>query len=150
MKQQLFFHCKKLEIPDTSGNIKIIKFQDIVYITYNKPYSAFFYQEELETKKILFSVPLTCIEQNLPLVFFRCNPAVIINFYYLKEINYSENMLSMEDGEFFSISRRNVQDFKERKALLGRMAPLYESCLLCIDNCHFQKNIPLGISKHTG
>jgi hypothetical protein len=98
-------------------------------------------------KKILSLVSLIYIEQNLPQIFFRCNPSTIINFYYLEKINYSENRLLMEDGEFFSLSRRNVPNFKERKELLGQLAPLHESCLLCIDNCHFQKNELVGIVK---
>jgi DNA-binding LytR/AlgR family response regulator len=149
MKQQLFFHCDKLEIPNKWGNIEIIKFQDIAYITYEKPYSIFFCLEKQKIKKILFPVSLTCIEQNFPPVFFRCNPAVIINFCYLEKISYSKNQLLMEDGESFSLSRRKVQDFKERKALLDRLAPLHESCLSCINSCHFQENIPPGISRHT-
>jgi hypothetical protein len=149
MKQALFFHCEKLEIPDKWGNLEIIKFRDIVYITYDKPYSAFFYLKEPEMKKILFPVSLIGIEQNLPPVFFRCNPSVIINFYYLEKISYSENRLSMEGGKVFSLSRRNIQDFKKRKDLIGRLTPLSESCLWCTNNCHFQKNIPLGISKPT-
>jgi DNA-binding LytR/AlgR family response regulator len=147
MKQQLFFHCKKLEISNKCGDIEIIKFRDIAYIIYDKPYSTFFYLEKSEKKKILFPVSLTYIEKNLPEIFFRCNPTVIINFYYLKKISYSENQLSMEDGNSFSLSRRKVQDFRERKNILGWLMPLHEFCLSCTNNFHFQKNAPVGMAK---
>jgi hypothetical protein len=42
MKQLLFFHREKIEIPNKWGDIEIVKFQDLVYITYDKPYCVFF------------------------------------------------------------------------------------------------------------
>jgi DNA-binding LytR/AlgR family response regulator len=128
MKKQLFFHrdSEKLDIPNIQGDIEIINFRDIIYVTYDKPYCGFFYMEKAEKKKIFFQVSLVHVELNLPQVFFRCNHSTIINFRYLKTISYSSNQLSMEDGNSFSLSRRKVKDFKNRKELLDRLPPSCE------------------------
>lgn len=75
------------------------------------------------------------MEQQLPIVFFRCNPTTILNLCYFKEYIYKEKLILMEDGRTFNLSRRKRCKFQAKLASLPRLSPLCNPCLVCTNAC---------------
>jgi DNA-binding LytR/AlgR family response regulator len=135
MKIKLYFHPLKMEVTCNSGDIEMIPYNDILYLVYDKPYTTLCYIENKKEKKNLLEISLTYMEQNLPAVFFRCNPGVIFNLCYFRKYEHHRSVIVMENGMEFPVSRRKISLFQSKKTLLPRLSPLCEPCLICSHDC---------------
>jgi hypothetical protein len=133
-----------MEIRDADGNIELIPYRDIMYLTYDRPYTLLVYMEREKKKKIFLQVSLRSIERSLPAVFFRCSQSSILNLCYLQEYRHPEKQAVMEDGMTVSVSRRKYPELQERLASLPRLSPLCDPCLACTNACLTKDSLCAG------
>jgi DNA-binding LytR/AlgR family response regulator len=135
MNTKPIFHHLKIELLHKNGDIELVPYADILYITYDKPYTTFCYMENRKERKCVLELSLTYLEQNLPEIFFRCNPGVILNLCHFRKHKHVEKVIVMENGKEFEMSRRKSHVFRSKKEQLPRLSPLCEPCLVCIHAC---------------
>ena len=121
------YYQQKMSIMD-NGSIYYLKYCEINYISYIRPYIHIF---TIFDKEILINYSLLKFITNLPDLFFTCNKSTIINIAHLKSLckNGTFFFVLLENDKKIKVSRRKVCKIKN---LLTKIDGDFLNCEVCI------------------
>jgi DNA-binding LytR/AlgR family response regulator len=98
MRSKITF-CDKEMIIDKKNKVICLSYSKIVDISTNRPYVVI---STMDNQSIYLEASLIELEENLPIVFFRCNQSSIINLFHVT--CYKENEIYLVFGKVFILS----------------------------------------------
>jgi DNA-binding LytR/AlgR family response regulator len=137
MKTDISFQCRHIEIY-TSQEILFYPYSEIMYITYDTPYSILHNTcSKVQNIKNTHSeiISLKKIMSYLPPVFVQCNQSTVINICHLIKYLHKDNLITMSDGKSFIPSRRDKSELINRIEWLKQIP-----CHFCMFCNHYNKN----------
>ena len=124
MTPKIVFHDQKIEIVLKTGFVARY-YDELMYIVYKKLRCTLHF---VDKEKYTVETTLKDMENNLPeAAFVKCNRTTIVNLCHCKGYDKTISEIRMDDGEAFTLSRRNKTDFNaKRKNLSTRSNSEYE------------------------
>jgi hypothetical protein len=125
--KKIIFHEYKLEIIEKHTGY-IYYYGDIIYIIYDKPFCKIHF---VDNSTFHICYPFNRLLKILPRIFFQCKKSIIINLARMKQYNFKEMEIIMEDNTVFSLSYRRKNDFVKEKEGINRLTVPFKDCFLC-------------------
>ena len=118
MKSKIEFYDQKIEIALRTGFVARY-YSELMYVVYEDLYCTFHFSDN---EKYTVEASLKELENNLPEAeFVKCNRNTIVNLCHCRGYDKTISEIRMDDGEVFTLTRRNKTDFKaKRKNLYGK------------------------------
>ncbi|WP_106828185.1 LytTR family DNA-binding domain-containing protein [Parabacteroides pacaensis] len=119
MKSKILFYDQKIEITLKTGFVSRY-YDELIYVVYENLFCYLYFSDN---KKLKADITLKNMMKNLPeTVFVKCNRNTILNLCYCREYDKTINKIIMEDGEVFTLSRRNITDFNTKRKNLYHLS----------------------------
>jgi hypothetical protein len=147
MRHGLIFHKYAMDIPMANGWNRVCKYDDILYIVSDKPYTMIHCSDKAD---YLVDYSLVAFEKILPDIFFRCDYSAIVNLSHIKEYSLSEQKIMMHDGNVIHISHRHIRGFGKAIDSLSRLISPFYCCISCEKEDRCCKSFCAKLPENTG